>query len=123
MSYDRNNLEFRWQPTKTTKDGILVEYLKTSPLSSPRQQILQTIRMCWLPIALWESGDFEQEALERLAKRSIYELHQQIERIARTVNVAIDLEFSQSFLLTNDEDNDGSSSDEETNEFEDFEMS
>ncbi len=122
MSYDRNNLEFRWQPTKTTKDGILVEYLKTSPLSSPRQQVLQTIRMCWLPIALWESGDFEQEALERLAKRSIYELHQQIERIARTVNVPIELEFSQSFLLTNDDDN-GTSSSEEDNDFEDFEMS
>jgi hypothetical protein len=122
MSYQRSSIEFRWQPTKTTRDGILVEYLKTSPLLSARQQIIQTTRMCWLPIALWESGDFEKETIERLAKRSIYELYQQIERIARTVNLTIDLEFNQSVSLINPED-EAIEASLETHEIEDFEMS
>jgi hypothetical protein len=49
-------------------------------------------------------------------------LYQQIERIARTVNLTIDLEFNQSVSLINPED-EAIEASLETHEIEDFEMS
>ena len=75
MKDDQIRIRFTWQPKKTTRDGILANYLKTSPVLSDREQMIQTARMCWLPIALSQAGNCPSDALEILAKRSIQELH------------------------------------------------
>ena len=104
MKDEQVRIRFQWQPKQTTRDGILAKYLKTSPLLSEKEQIIQTTRMCWLPIALWENKGCDQATLERLARRSIHELQQQIERIARTANLTNDLNFSQSLLSLDEEE-------------------
>ncbi|MGB5768415.1 MAG: hypothetical protein WBM32_00870 [Crocosphaera sp.] len=112
------SINFRWQPCETTDDGLLAKYLKDSRLLNPKNQMIQTTRIYWLTVAIWESGDYEQEDLEELGRRSIHELQQQIERIARIINFSDDVSLFSSF-----ENNQSISSENNGAEIEDFEMS
>ena len=103
MKDDQIRIRFTWQPKKTTRDGILANYLKTSPDLSDREQMIQTARMCWLPIALSQAGNCPSDALEILAKRSIQELHEQIQRIARSIDLINDEEFLKYPMPVEDE--------------------
>ncbi|CCQ55281.1 hypothetical protein [Crocosphaera watsonii] len=114
------SINFRWQPCETTDDGLLAKYIKASRFLTPKDQMIQTTRIFWLTVAVWQSGDYEQEELEELGRRSIRELQQQIERIARITNLTDEFNLSSSVennqsISDDDEDDDG--------EMEDFEMS
>ena len=113
-------IKFQWQPRETTDDGLLAKYIKASRFLTPKDQMIQTTRIFWLTVAVWQSGDYEQEELEELGRRSIRELQQQIERIARITNLTDEFNLSSSVennqsISDDDEDDDG--------EMEDFEMS
>ena len=113
-------IKFQWQPRETTDDGLLANYLKTSRFLTPKEQMIQTIRIYWFPLAAWHSRNYEQEELEELGRRSIRELQKQIERIARITNL------TDEFNLSSSVDNNQSISDddeEDDGEMEDFEMS
>ncbi|MGB5594593.1 MAG: hypothetical protein WBM32_23120 [Crocosphaera sp.] len=111
-------IKFQWQPRETTDDGLLAKYLKTSRFLTPKEQMIQTIRIYWFPLAVWQSGDYEEEDLEQLGRRSINELQQQIERIARITNLTDELN-----LLSSVEHEQPVMDENEDEEMEDFEMS
>ncbi|MEG3973070.1 MULTISPECIES: hypothetical protein [unclassified Microcoleus] len=79
MAKEKERVEFLWryQPFKSTPDGVLMSYIKGNLLLPSREMILQALRPYWLPLAYLEKGDIDPVILGRLFKNAVYVLEKQ----------------------------------------------
>ncbi|MEG4576231.1 hypothetical protein QUA56_26705 [Microcoleus sp. N3A4] len=79
MAKGKERVEFLWryQPFKSTPDGVLMSYIKGNLLLPSREMILQALRPYWLPLAYLEKGDIDPIILGRLFKNAVYVLEKQ----------------------------------------------
>lgn len=71
---ERVDFLWRYQPLKSTPDGVLMSYIKGNLLLPSREMILQALRPYWLPLAYLEKGNIDPVILERLFKNAVYVL-------------------------------------------------
>ncbi len=67
---------------EATPDGKLIRYLQKSTVISTKEKLLQAIRAFWLPLALADSPDARQVAIE-----AVYALEQHAERLRWQFNL------------------------------------
>ena len=79
MAKEKERVDFLWryQPFKSTPDGVLMSYIKGNLLLPSRELILQALRPYWLPLAYLEKGDTDPVNLGRLFKNAVYVLEKQ----------------------------------------------
>ncbi|MDB9509645.1 hypothetical protein PN499_00295 [Kamptonema animale CS-326] len=79
MAKEKERVDFLWryQPFKSTPDGVLMSYIKGNLLLPSREMILQALRPYWLPLAYLEKGDIDPVILGRLFKNAVYVLEKQ----------------------------------------------
>lgn len=71
---ERVDFLWRYQPLKSTPDGVLMSYIKGNLLLPSREMILQSLRPYWLPLAYLEKGNIDPVILERLFRNAVYAL-------------------------------------------------
>jgi|GEM_PF-1542914 len=71
---ERVDFLWRYQPLKSTPDGVLMSYIKGNLLLPSREMILQSLRPYWLPLAYLEKGNIDPVILERLFRNAVYVL-------------------------------------------------
>lgn len=71
---ERVDFLWRYQPLKSTPDGVLMSYIKGNLLLPSREMILQALRPYWLPLAYLEKGNIDPVILERLFRNAVYVL-------------------------------------------------
>jgi hypothetical protein len=71
---ERVDFLWRYQPLKSTEDGVLMSYIKGNLLLPSREMILQALRPYWLPLAYLEKGNIDPVILERLFRNAVYVL-------------------------------------------------
>jgi hypothetical protein len=71
---ERVDFSWRYQPLKSTADGVLLSHVKYNFLIPPREMILQALRPYWLPLAYQEKGDTDGVVLERMFRNAVYAL-------------------------------------------------
>jgi hypothetical protein len=76
MAKEKERVDFLWryQPFKSTPDGVLMSYIKGNLLLPSREMILQALRPYWLPLAYLEKGNIDPVILERLFRNAVYAL-------------------------------------------------
>ncbi|MEG3926145.1 hypothetical protein [Microcoleus sp. T3_D1] len=76
MAKEKERVDFLWryQPLKSTEDGVLMSYIKGNLLLPSREMILQSLRPYWLPLAYLEKGNIDPVILERLFRNAVYAL-------------------------------------------------
>ncbi|MEZ2247299.1 hypothetical protein [Microcoleus sp.] len=76
MAKEKERVDFLWryQPFKSTPDGVLMSYIKGNLMLPSREMILQALRPYWLPLAYLEKGNIDPVILERLFKNAVYAL-------------------------------------------------
>ena len=76
MAKQKERVDFLWryQPLKSTDDGVLMSYIKGNLLLPSREMILQSLRPYWLPLAYLEKGNTDPVILERLFRNAVYAL-------------------------------------------------
>ena len=76
MAKEKERVDFLWryQPLKSTDDGVLMSYIKGNLLLPSREMILQSLRPYWLPLAYLEKGNIDPVILERLFRNAVYAL-------------------------------------------------
>ncbi|MEG3918475.1 hypothetical protein QUA07_04910 [Microcoleus sp. T3_A4] len=79
MAKEKERVDFLWryQPFKSTPDGVLLSYIKGNLMLPSREMILQALRPYWLPLAYLEKGDIDPVILGRLFKNAVYVLEKQ----------------------------------------------
>ena len=76
MAKEKERVDFLWryQPLKSTADGVLMSYIKGNLLLPSREMILQSLRPYWLPLAYLEKGNIDPVILGRLFRNAVYAL-------------------------------------------------
>lgn len=76
MAKEKERVDFLWryQPLKSTADGVLMSYIKGNLLLPSREMILQSLRPYWLPLAYLEKGNTDPVILGRLFRNAVYAL-------------------------------------------------
>ncbi|MEG4940823.1 hypothetical protein [Microcoleus sp. F4-D5] len=76
MAKQKERVDFLWryQPLKSTADGVLMSYIKGNLLLPSREMILQSLRPYWLPLAYLEKGNTDPVILGRLFRNAVYAL-------------------------------------------------
>lgn len=76
MAKEKERVDFLWryQPLKSTDDGVLMSYIKGNLLLPSREMILQSLRPYWLPLAYLEKENIDPVILGRLFRNAVYAL-------------------------------------------------
>jgi hypothetical protein len=76
VAKEKERVDFLWryQPLKSTDDGVLMSYIKGNLLLPSREMILQSLRPYWLPLAYLEKGNIDPVILGRLFRNAVYAL-------------------------------------------------
>lgn len=76
MAKEKERVDFLWryQPLKSTEDGVLMSYIKGNLLLPSREMILQSLRPYWLPLAYLEKENIDPVILGRLFRNAVYAL-------------------------------------------------
>ena len=76
MAKEKERVDFLWryQPLKSTADGVLMSYIKGNLLLPSREMILQSLRPYWLPLAYLEKENIDPVILGRLFRNAVYAL-------------------------------------------------
>jgi len=76
VAKEKERVDFLWryQPLKSTADGVLMSYIKGNLLLPSREMILQSLRPYWLPLAYLEKGNIDPVILGRLFRNAVYAL-------------------------------------------------
>jgi hypothetical protein len=76
VAKEKERVDFLWryQPLKSTDDGVLMSYIKGNLLLPSREMILQSLRPYWLPLAYLEKGNIDPVILGRLFRNTVYAL-------------------------------------------------
>ncbi|MEG3853100.1 hypothetical protein [Microcoleus sp. Z1_C4] len=76
MVKEKERVDFLWryQPLKSTDDGVLMSYIKGNLLLPSREMILQSLRPYWLPLAYLEKENIDPVILGRLFRNAVYAL-------------------------------------------------
>ncbi|MEG5059101.1 hypothetical protein QUB60_06295 [Microcoleus sp. A2-C5] len=69
---EKVDFSWRYQPVKSTPDGVLLSYIKGNLLLPSREMILQALRPYWLPLAYLEKGESDPIILGRLFRNAVY---------------------------------------------------
>jgi hypothetical protein len=76
VAKEKERVDFLWryQPLKSTDDGVLMSYIKGNLLLPSREMILQSLRPYWLPLAYLEKENIDPVILGRLFRNAVYAL-------------------------------------------------
>jgi hypothetical protein len=75
---NRLDIKFRFRPSASTPDAILLDYLRKQELSLvSHEMILKALRAFWLPDAYHRCGGKKSQELKKLAQNMILVLEEQ----------------------------------------------
>ncbi len=101
---DREQLYINYKPTEPNPDYYLIKLLKKRQKEQgthPKEAVLDTAKVFWLPLACLNVETYTPEALEQIFWESITKLNAQQELLWNLVGKALNLEKTQGINLGN----------------------